>query len=48
MPYQRYSNTRLGRRLRRGYKAQKHDPIDEIIVATRPRSRRPSSTLVGY
>jgi hypothetical protein len=28
------------------YKAQKYDPIDETILATRPKSRRPNSTSV--
>ena len=48
MPYQRYDDTRLSRRLHRGYKAQKHDPTDETIGDMRPRSRRPNSTLVEY
>jgi hypothetical protein len=38
----------LGRRLHRGYEAQKHDPTDETTGATMPRSRRPNSTLVEY
>jgi hypothetical protein len=48
MPYQRYGCARLGKRLYRGYKAQKHDPTNKAIVAARPRSERPNSTLVEY
>jgi hypothetical protein len=43
-----YGSARLGRRLRRGYEAQKHDPTDKTIMAMRPRSRRLNSTIVEY
>jgi hypothetical protein len=48
MPYQRYDSARVDRQLQRGYEAQKHDPTDEAIVATRPKSKRPNSTLIEY
>ena len=47
-PYQSYSSARLDIRLHRGYEAKKHDPTNEITWATRPRSRRPISSLVEY
>jgi hypothetical protein len=48
MPYQGYDSARLGRQLHKGYEAQKHDPTDETVVATRPRSKRSNSTPVEY